>query len=81
MQVPGYSMSISHTSHNRDVLKIVADLVGRHPHMRLSEILDAFNIIKVKDDDKHTPSDVILARTHRKLHELNTKQWRETHST
>lgn len=78
MQVNGYS--ISHSRQNLDVLKMMADLVSRHPHMRLVEILEKFNIIKIKDDDKNTPSDVILARTHRRLHELNTQQWLATHS-
>lgn len=60
----------SYSNTNRDVLKIMAQLIERHPHMRLLEILDKFNIANVVEEDKHTPPDTILARTYQRLHEL-----------
>ena len=60
----------SYSNTNRDVLKLISELIERHPHMRLLEIMDKFNIANVHEEDKHTPPDAILARTYKRLHEL-----------
>jgi len=60
----------SYYSLNRNVLKLMADLIERHHSLRLPEILEKFNIVSVAENDKHTNPDTILARSHLRLHEL-----------
>jgi hypothetical protein len=62
----------SYSTLNRNVLKLMADLIERNPTLRLPEILEKFNIVSVAESDKHTPPDTILARTYMRLHELST---------
>ena len=60
---------------NYEVLQLLSRLVDRHPTLKITEILEKFNIIHVDESDRNTNPDTILARTYLRLHELDSAQF------